>query len=115
MMDQFPPDDGRDPPAPPPPPPAADWTRPASSPGVPPPPPPFRPQSSRSFIGNLARGLGIALLGCIAVLAGLFGACMMIVGGTSTDAFPYVIGASVLFAAAIIALFFLIRPRKIIP
>lgn len=87
-------------------------TPPPLPPGIPPPPPQFNPQSNRSFMSNMLRGLGIALLGCVAVIAGLAGACFMMLGGmTTTDGLPYIVGSSLVFAAAVIALIFLIRPR----
>jgi hypothetical protein len=95
-----------------PPPPAPNWS--AANPGIPPPPPPYTPQSNRSFLVNMLRGLGIALLGCVAVIAGLFGACFMVLGGmTTTEGMPYIIGSGVVFAAALLALIALLRPRKV--
>ncbi|MEZ5337128.1 MAG: hypothetical protein R3F46_02595 [bacterium] len=75
-----------------------------------PPIPEYQPRNTG--VNGLLKGLGIACLGCIGAGAGLFGACFVVMGALDAQTIPYVAGSALVFVAAALALYFLVRPRR---
>ncbi|MCB1217900.1 hypothetical protein KDL44_10930 [bacterium] len=75
-----------------------------------PPVPQYQPRNTG--VNGMLKGLGIACLGCIGAGAGLFGACFVVVGAVDSSTIPFVAGAGLVFVAAAVALYYLVRPRR---